>query len=148
MTSATTMAGTRTIAYDITGTAVTVSGAGMPTTTRTAAPGMNDVVPGTITPNGQSNLATSYTWTGFLGMSGYSGPNQYSTSITYDGVARPQSTLSATGATTTYIFTATTAKATTNGHWILTTVDGIGRTIKVETGDATSTKTVVETEYA
>jgi len=37
--------------------------------------------------------------------------------------------------------------ATTNGHWVKTTMDGLGRTIKVETGDASGTVSIVDTEY-
>ncbi|MCX6622804.1 MAG: hypothetical protein NTY38_17410, partial [Acidobacteria bacterium] len=148
LTSATTLGGTRTITYDITGRPTSASGAGMPSMQMTAAAGTNDAAPGAITPNGVSNMASSYSWTGFLGLSTYSAPNQYGGSISYDGTGRPQSSVSPTGATATYVYTTTTVKATTNGRWTLTTTDGLGRTIKVEAGDATSTKTVVETEYA
>jgi len=51
----------------------------------------------------------------------------------------------------TYGFTGTppwTTTATTNGRWVKTTLDGYGRTIKTETGDAGGTKSVVDTEYA
>ena len=34
--------------------------------------------------------------------------------------------------------------ATTNGHWVKSTYDGLGRTIKVESGDGTGTKSVVD----
>ncbi|MCC7496339.1 MAG: hypothetical protein IT160_02100 [Bryobacterales bacterium] len=144
----TTMTGTRTYIYDITGTVIQASGTGMPTATRTAAPGMNNTMPGTITPNSESNLATSYTWNSFLGLSSYTGPGSYSGSVSYDSTARPQSSVSPAGATTTYAYTDTTVKAATNGHWTKTTMDGIGRTVKVETGDAATTKSVVDTEYA
>jgi hypothetical protein len=35
----------------------------------------------------------------------------------------------------------------TNGHWTRTTLDGFGRTIKTETGDAGGTKSTVDTVY-
>ena len=37
--------------------------------------------------------------------------------------------------------------ATTNGRWTRTTLDSFGRTVKVEPGDATSTKSVKGTVY-
>ena len=53
-------------------------------------------------------------------------------------------------ATTTYAIvysTASTATATTNGHWVRSTMDGLGRTIKVEKGDGTTTRTVTQSVY-
>ena len=77
------------------------------------------------------------------------GPNGASTSFSYDTYQRPQSTTSADGAIATYGYgyNAGSTSATTNGHWVRTRLDGFGRTIKVERGDASSTKSTVETEY-
>jgi YD repeat-containing protein len=62
-----------------------------------------------VTPNGNTNLTESYTWSAFLGLNSETAPNNATSSVAYDG---------------------------------------LGRTIKVETGDGTGTKSVVETEYA
>jgi YD repeat-containing protein len=56
------------------------------------------------------------------------------------------------GAVTNYAYTNSppTVTATTNLHWVKTTMDGFGRTIKVErghNGGGGGTKTIVETEY-
>ena len=53
------------------------------------------------------------------------------------------------GATTNYTYDnpARTTTATTNGRWTKTTTDGLGRTIKVETGYGTTTVSTVDTEY-
>ena len=54
------------------------------------------------------------------------------------------------GAVTTYAYSSSapwTTTATTNGRWAKTTLDGFGRTIKVESGYSTTTVSVVDTEY-
>jgi YD repeat-containing protein len=86
-------------------------------------------------------------YNGWLGLTNVTGPNAASASFSYDGYSRPAQTTSPHGAITTFAYTTNTTTATTNGHWVKTTVDGFGRTIKVETGDGTSTKSVVDTEY-
>ena len=65
-----------------------------------------------------------------------------------DGAARPASTTSPFGAVTTYTYSGNVKTATTNGHWVRTTMDGLGRTVKTETGDASGTKSVVDTVYS
>src|SRR6266542_1396111 len=78
-------------------------------------------------------------------------PNGASASASYDGSGQPLQTASPHGAITTYSYnyngSASTVTATTNGHWVRQTTDGLGRVIKVETGDASSTKSVVNTVY-
>ena len=78
-------------------------------------------------------------WTSFLSPSSATGPNGDSASINYDTNARPSTTTSPTGATTTFTYGDTSSPpyklATTNGHWVKTTFDGYGRTIKTETGN-------------
>src|SRR6266851_4835012 len=96
------------------------------------------------------NLTSTVNYTGFLAPSSATGPNGDSASINYDTLARPQSSVSPYGATTTYAYNDTapaTRTATTNGHWTRTTLDGFGRTIKSETGDASGTKSTVDTVY-
>lgn len=106
--------------------------------------------PVVVTPNSNSSLSESFSWnTAFLGMTQDSAPNGAVESTSYDSYARVLQTTAATGAVTDYVYTNSppTVKKTTNGHWVKTTYDGLGRTIKVEQGDATSTKSIVDTEY-
>ncbi|MCZ2149713.1 MAG: hypothetical protein LC126_18290, partial [Bryobacterales bacterium] len=109
----------------------------------------NYAAPGTITPNGNGSLATSLGYSAFLGLQSVNGPNGASSAVTYDAYARPQSTYSPHGAVTNWTYTNSpaTKTGTTNGHWEKTSYDGLGRVIKVETGDGGSTKTIVETQY-
>ncbi len=53
------------------------------------------------------------------------------------------------GVLTTYAYSYNphVTTATTGGRFTRTTLDGLGRNIKVETGDAGGTKSVVDTEY-
>src|SRR5207249_5412341 len=116
--------------YDITGTVVKrqdVVGAYV-----TVAPTANNAVPGVLTPNSESNLATSLTYSPFLGITSRTDPNVSIGSITYDSYGRPQSSTSPYGAQTTYDYTynPTTQKATTGSHWVKRTMDGLGRPIK------------------
>jgi YD repeat-containing protein len=69
---------------------------------------------------------------------------------TYDQYGRPSVTHSPYGADTNYSYTynPTTVTATTNGKWRKTTVDGLGRTTRVETGDSNGTQSMVDSEYA
>ena len=82
-------------------------------------------------------------------MTSASGPNSASTSTIYDAFARPTSTTSPHGAVTDYAYNnpERTTTATTNGRWTKTTMDGLGRTVKVETGYGTTTVSIAGTEY-
>ena len=75
----------------------------------------------------------------------------------YDSGARPYSSTSPFGATTGYSYATapytssnpswTTTTVNLNGRWTKTTLDGLGRTVKVEKGDASGTKSQVDTVY-
>jgi RHS repeat-associated protein len=82
------------------------------------------------------------------------GPNGATGNTAYDTYGRPTSTTSPDGAVTNYTYsylpntqtaTITTGSAT---QWKKTTLDGFGRTLKVETGHDSTTMSVVETQYA
>jgi len=106
--------------------------------------------PAAVTANNNSAFAENYTWnTAFLGLTQETGPNGTSASVSYDSYARVQQTTSPDGAVTNFTYTNSppTATATTNGHWVKTTYDGLGRAIKVERGDAGGTKSTVQSEY-
>ncbi|MCW5983292.1 MAG: hypothetical protein KIT09_34695 [Bryobacteraceae bacterium] len=134
--------------YDITGTPTqTTTG----NTTVAVTPANNNAVPGAITPNSQSNLATSLQWNSFLGLTQKTGPNGASAAMSYDEYARPLTATSPHGAVTTYTYSNSppVTTATVNGRWTKTKMDGLGRTIKVETGYGTNNVvSTVETKYA
>ena len=141
---------TRNMAYDITGAAVSANDGQGHTVSITADSGKNYAVPSIITPNSQSNLATSYSYANSLAVTSVTVPNNATGTTTYDVFGRPSVTHSPHGADTTYAYTynPTTVKATTNGKWQRTTVDGLGRTTTIETGDSSGSKTVVTHQYA
>jgi RHS repeat-associated protein len=90
------------------------------------------------------------TWSGFLGLASSADQNSAGTSTQYDSYARPTQSTGVHGAITTYSYGVSpwpTITATTDGHWTRTTLDGLGRTIKVETGDGSGTKSEVDTAY-
>ncbi len=125
--------------YDITGNLRTADDDNGHTVSVTPSAVNNYAAPGAVTTAG---LTTTMSWSGFLGLTNETGPNTESLSFSYDNYARPASSTSPHGAVTSYVYTDSppTKKATTNGHWVKTTLDGLGRTVKVETGDASGTK--------
>ena len=90
-----------------------------------------------------------FTWNSFLGLTQDTGANQEYSSTVYDSYARPTTTRSPFGATTTYAYSNTpaTVTATTHNRWTKATLDGFGRTVKVETGDGSGTLSVAESVY-
>jgi RHS repeat-associated protein len=145
-TSITTPAGSKCLSYDAAGNTIGKTQDGV-TTTMTM--GTYGAVPSAIT---TGSLAATLNWNSFLGLTGVSGPNGDGAGIAYDpNTGRPLSTTSPYGAVTnfTYNDTATppTKTATTNGHWVRTSMDGFGRTIKTETGYSTTTVSTVDTVY-
>jgi YD repeat-containing protein len=52
------------------------------------------------------------------------------------------------GAVTTYTYSGAVTEAAINTRWTRTTVDGFGRTAKVEQGTGSTTVSIVDTEYA
>ncbi|HEY7338162.1 MAG TPA: DUF2341 domain-containing protein, partial [Bryobacteraceae bacterium] len=140
--SGTTMAG-----YNVAGapTSTTVNGVitsvSTTSTTNYAAPSQMTV----------GSLSETMSYSSFLGLTNETGPNGAGVSLGYDANARPTSATSPFGAmtTTTYNDTASppTVVTSVNGRWTKQTLDGLGRTILTETGDANGTKSQAETVY-
>ena len=149
---ATTPSGSSTYSYDTTGNVVRAVVNGV-TTTVTTDSTTNFAAPTQLT---TGSLNNSLTWTSFLGLGSATGANGDSVSTSYDTFARPTSTTSPFGAVTTYTYSAppfsslnpATVKMTTNSRWTLNTLDGFGRTIMVQTGDANGTQSQAESVYA
>src|SRR5205823_2132464 len=104
------------------------------------------------------SLTTSLNWNTALELNSVAGPNTGDTASTvYDPyTGRPSSSTSPDGATTTYTYNdaaipPTRTATTTNGstqHGMRTSMDGFGRTVKIEIGDGSgSVKSIVNTNY-
>jgi RHS repeat-associated protein len=135
--------------YDTTGSVLLVSRS-QQSIQFAQASGTNHAVPGLLTPNGNPNLQTSLGYSTFLGLASQTGPNAAQGTIGYDSYGRIGLSGSPHGAFTSYTYTNSppTMKATTNGRWEKTTMDGLGRAIKVEKGDSVGTVySIVDTEY-
>jgi RHS repeat-associated protein len=137
--------------YDMTGnlTNTTVNGVSSAVTTTSAT---NYAAPSQMTTN---SLTSSASWSTFLGLGSATGPNGDTGSITYDADARPLTSTSPYGAVTNYTYNDTASPpnkiAATNGHWVKTVMDGLGRTIQTVTGYGTgagTTVSTVDTKYA
>ena len=102
----------------------------------------NYYVPSTVTPNGNNSLQSSFQFNGAMELTSANMPNGAQSSATYDGAGQIQTSTSVYGATTTYTYnyntSASTVTATTVANsgtrWVRSTMDGLGRTIKVEKG--------------
>ncbi|MBS1860014.1 MAG: RHS repeat protein, partial [Acidobacteria bacterium] len=117
-------------------------------------------LPGVVTPNGNSNLATSMSYASSWAVTSVIAPNGAQATTTYDGLGRPQASTIPDGATTNYSYTyngvggatANTQTATVGSgagaRWKKTTLDGFGRTTRVESGHDSVTVSQVDTQYA
>ncbi len=139
--------GTQVLTYDFAGGVLTNTVNGLQSSV-TSTNATNYTAPSQIT---VGSLSNSLSYSSFLSLTNETDPNGASTTIGYDAMARPTSTTSPFGATTTtsYYDTASPpyAQTTVNGRWTRTTMDGLGRTIKTETGDASGTLSAAETVY-
>lgn len=97
-----------------------------------------------------NSLTQNMSYSSFLGLTNETGPNGDSASISYLNISHPSSTTSKFGAVTNYTYTTNTTRAvinqTTNPRFTRTTLDGLGRTIKSESGTGVGTTTVSQTE--
>ncbi len=110
----------------------------------------NYAEPSAVTPMGNPAWAGGYSYDALLNVTQAAGPNGTTESAVYNW-SQPTQTTGPDGAVTTYEYydpSPAWRKATINGRWTKTWVDGFGRTIKVEVGDGSGTKSVVDTEYA
>ncbi|MCI0718594.1 MAG: hypothetical protein L0338_06410, partial [Acidobacteria bacterium] len=140
---------TRNTWYDITGAVVSSNDGQGHTVSYTPDASKNYAVPSLLTPNTESNLATSFSYTAALAVSSTTGPNNSNAQMTYDSYGRLQQSQSPHGGSTTYAYTNSppAVTETTGTRWTRTTMDGLGRTIRAETGDGSGTKSIVDTEY-
>ena len=141
----------RNYTYDIAGNVVSMSDGSGVSVSITPSSSTDYSLPGVITPGGTSSLATSLTYTGAWTVSSVSSPNGATATTAYDVYGRPTSSTVPDGAQTTYAYTyypqANTQTATLGSRWKRTTLDGLGRTTRVETGHDSTTVSVVETQY-
>jgi RHS repeat-associated protein len=115
--------------------------------TASADPAINYAAPQSISVQSY-NQTVSYTpW---LGISSQTGQNGERLSMWYDTYGRPSTATSPFGAVTTYAYpTANTQTQTGPDGFTRTTVDGFGRTIRVERGsDSTHLQSVVDSVYS
>jgi YD repeat-containing protein len=114
----------------------------------------NSSLPGVLTPNGDDNLAATTTYASSWAVTSVSQASGANSATTYDSYGRPASSRIPDGAVTTYAYSynpnTQTATLTYSNpqRWKRTTLDGFGRTVKVETGYSTTAVSVVDTEYA
>ncbi len=149
MTSANDGYTTRSMAYNMAGQPVNSSdGQGLSQSVTYGGVG-GSMVPTQITPNSNSSLGSTMNWSGFLGLTSVSSGNGASQYFGYDAYARPSTTNSADGAQTVYSYSTSPAFSTAsiNSRWSKTYYDGVGRPVKVESGDAGGVKSTVLTEY-
>ena len=153
--------------YDYTGSITSQddnNGHGVNVATSTAT---NYTLPDTLSPNGSSTLQTKAAYSASFAPASVAIPGQtlYGTaaSTSYDSFGRvasttaPSQSSSTSGAVTSYTYgyasgawtiTATTPNSTGGSHWTTTTLDGLGRTAGVQTGNGSTAVSEVDTVYA
>ena len=141
--------------YDVGGNPTSATD-GVTTTSVSTTSTTNYAAPSVITPNSNSNLQTTASYTSWLSMSSVTGPNNTTASTTYDTFGRPYTSRSIYGAQTVYSYsntvpymiTATTTNSNNTSHWTQTTLDGFGRAITALRGTGGTTVSEVDTVYA
>jgi RHS repeat-associated protein len=145
---------THKLCYGTTGAVVMSIDGGHTTTTQTSSQ-TNYTAPNTIT---TGSLTTSLNWSSSLNLTNETGPNGDGIGIGYDLAGRPSRTTTPYGAYTTFTYSTSPAQTTavvtttdpnTNGRKTITSLDGFGRTIQVDSIDAGgSTRSRVKMQYA
>jgi hypothetical protein len=149
VTTKKTPGGSSTFEYYTTGVVKSSTGESGVAVNNTVNSSTNYSLPSVLTPGGDSNMATSIGYTSSWAVASVIGANGANSTTTYDDWGRPLTSKIPDGAQTTYTYTMNTQTATLGTRWTKTTLDGFGRTVKVETGhDGVTPTLVAETEYA
>lgn len=145
---------TTTLTRDITGNMVSATDGLGHTISTSVTTATNYAVPDRITPNNNTDLQQTITYTPSLALASLTNPNTAIASATYDLLDRPSTTTSVYGAVTTYTYslsgTPAWQRATTNNHWVQTSLDGFNRPITELRGHNVSggaTVSQVDTTY-
>jgi hypothetical protein len=139
---------TRNATYDTAGNVLTADDGQSHNVSKTFSSATQYAAPDKITPGGSDDLSTNYSYSSFLGLSTIDTPDT-SSGVNYDSYGRPTEVYTS-NSSTTYAYDQYNVRlitATTGTRIVKTNLDGLGRTVKVETGDSTGTKLVVDTEY-
>ncbi len=100
------------------------------------------------------SYSQSVTYNSWLGITSTTGANGEQLSMTYDSKGRPLTGTSAYGGVTSYTYSSFSAapplwQQESGADGVTkTTLDGMGRAIRVERGDGSGTKSIVDTVYA
>ena len=137
-TSNWTLSGTTTAVFDRYGNTASGTSANGVSSTISTVSSTNYAAPTQITV-GSLTTNLSYAGNSFLGLTNETGPNGTSVSLGYDANARPTSSTSPFGATTTTAYNDTASLAyftctMVDGRWTQTNLDGLGRPILTLTG--------------
>ncbi len=166
-TGETTPQGTSCWMYDVLGNVFRTAGPGVPTTAISTNINSNYSVPGQIQISGDAASISSFQFNNWMGLTNVAAPNGANSALTYDTLGRPIGSVSPLSVHTGYYYypdpfpnsgffpTFSGLKsgqlAITEGrHWTRTTLDGLGRTVRVESGDTTdysTSKSIVDTQY-
>ncbi|MGC4052292.1 MAG: RHS repeat-associated core domain-containing protein [Paludibaculum sp.] len=137
------------MSYDIAGNVIKSR---EPLTSKEVAVTLNETtkytVPSMATPNGNSNLATSYQWNQMLGLTQTTGANGASSSFTYDSIQRPATTTNPHGGITTYYYWTNTTTSSSASGVTSSDFDGFGRTVQTRLADSYSILSMKDTQYA
>jgi RHS repeat-associated protein len=107
-----------------------------------------------VASDSSTNIVTGFTYASSWSVTSTTGANGEGSATAYDGFGRPTSMTLVDGASVTYAYTPNTQTATqtqpaplTGNRFKRTTVDGFGRSVRVETGHDGLTVSTVDTQY-
>ena len=154
------------IVYQLGGVAVGArDGSGLETDAASSS-ATNFSLPDSLTPSGTTGLGASMTYAGSFAVTSVTLGNGQTVQTTYDYYGRPATSTSADGAVTTYAYhyasssdpnpyypygNTQMATVDSSNAYKITTLDGFGRTIRVETGTGSAPSgdiSIVDTQYA
>jgi RHS repeat-associated protein len=151
LTGSTTLDSSITTTYDTLGNPTSITQNGVSINVSTAS-SSNFVVPTAIS---AGSLTETIDYESFLARSSTTGANTDTTTMSYDVYSRPTGGTSPFGATTSIAYNSApyttsnpaTSTTTIDGRWTTLTIDGLGRTVLTQSGDASGTKSQAESVY-
>ena len=143
-------AGNTSYAYQISGIPYQMQHVNGPVVAVTTDASNSYSLPMVLTPNSNSSLATTFSYTSSFALTSVMGANGANQSVGYDNFNRPSGAMSVDGAVTgyTYSYNPNVQTATLGSEWKKTYLDGFGHVTSVQMGHDSTLVSTVDTQYA
>jgi YD repeat-containing protein len=139
----------RRVRYDMTGVQAGIEDSSGYRASFTPADNTNNAAIGFVIPNGNANLGAQAVLDAALRPTTVVKPNGATQYLSYDNLGRLATATSADGATAAYAYSVrpTAVSGNLNGRWTKVELDGCGRPSRIQKGDGTGAKSIVDYEY-